>query len=134
MGTRTAAKPASVRPIAGSVFFTSAPIASPSITAKIVYAIGTIPRRSKIPGSNRPEADAVTRGRLHHVTRTASAAEPAIANPTTINPCVEIHRFRVTPCVHANRCVPFSISRAISGAPKNMPNKAGAKRNNGIMN
>ncbi len=39
--------------------------------------------------------------------------------------CVASQRVRVTLCVHASRCVPFSNSRAMSGAPQNTPIRAG---------
>jgi hypothetical protein len=50
-----------------------------------------------------------------------------LAAPTTAS-FVDIHRFLVTPCVHANRYVPDSSSRATSGAPQNNPRSAGKSK------
>ena len=79
---------------------------------------------SKPVGAIRPPS--VSKGLRHHMTIALAAAPAAIVAPASSAVFERSQRLRVTPCVHANRCVPCSSSRARSGAPTNSPASAGS--------
>src|SRR4051794_117804 len=61
----------------------------------------------------------------HQVTiQLSSPVAATLAAPTTAS-LTASHLVRVTLCVHTSRCVPFSSSRATSGAAQNAPSSAG---------
>ena len=96
-----------------------------------------MPRAAKITGCMRvcsrnplplvaPELSASSIGPHHQLTSAVIAAAPASANSPTRPTRVASQRVREMLCVHASRCVPFSSSRATSGAPQKTPMTAGS--------
>ena len=97
------------------------PASTPSASAKRAYAGTTRPWISKPLGLIRPSSP--SNGCRHHVTIALSTTPPTVTASASSSVFESSHRRRVTLCVHANRCVPCSSSRASSGAPTNMPDE-----------
>lgn len=123
IANRTAAKPPIVTAIAGSTRRTIAPTATPRATAKIAYAIGTMPWMSKWPGTKR--LSIAFSGERHQLTRIVSTPDHTTAAAKTHARFTLNHFRRVTPCVQAKFWVPSSNSLARSGAPQKRPRSTG---------
>ena len=63
-------------------------------------------------------------GLYHQVAMRLSSPATAVLDSPTRPSLAASQRFRVTPWVHARRNVPFSSSRATSGAPQKIPRRA----------
>ena len=75
-------------------------------------------------GAMRPSS--VSNGPRHHITSTLASAPATSVAAASSDVFERSQRRRVIACVHANRCVPCSSSRASSGAPTNSPASAGS--------
>ena len=110
--------------MAGSVRRNSSPVVAPSAKANNAYPAGTNPC---IPKAAAPKRFwfTLSMGLNHHVTiRLRSPATAALARPTSPS-LTSNQRIRLTLWVQAKRNVPVSSSRAMSGAPQNMPMSTG---------
>ena len=110
--------------MAGSVRRKSSPVVAPSAKANKAYPAGTNPCRPKAAAPKRSWFT-LSMGLNHHVTiRLKSPPTAALARPTSPS-LTSNQRIRLTLCVQARRKVPVSSSRAMSGAPQNMPMRTG---------